>query len=101
MGCFKPHFNMVKRTKTVVLTIIFCSVGTTQLMLALIKGVVDMGVVLSLKTIRKSWQLCLSFKLDDRHPTRTKFRSRIIVCFSHSSLYDLILIPYNINCVSF
>ena len=26
MGCFKPYFSMVKSTKTVVLTIIFCSV---------------------------------------------------------------------------
>ena len=39
-------------------------VATVQLMLALIKGVVDVGVVLSLKPILKSWQLCLSFKLD-------------------------------------
>ena len=41
-------------------------VATAQLMLALIKGVVDVGVVLSLKLkpILKSWQLCLSFKLD-------------------------------------
>ena len=39
-------------------------VTTTQLMLVLIKGVVDMGVVLSLKPILKSQQLCLSFKLD-------------------------------------
>ena len=39
-------------------------VATAQLMLALIKGVVDEGVVLSLKPILKSWQLCLSFKLD-------------------------------------
>ena len=39
-------------------------VATAQLMLALIKGVVDVGVVLSIKTILKSWQLCLSFKLD-------------------------------------
>ena len=39
-------------------------VATAQLMLALIKGVVDVGVVLSLKSILKSWQLCLSFKLD-------------------------------------
>ena len=44
-------------------------VATTQLMLALIKGVVNVGVVLSLKPILKSWQLCLSFKLDvHRHP---------------------------------
>ena len=39
-------------------------VATAQLMLALIKGVVDVGVVLSLKPILKSWQICLSFKLD-------------------------------------
>ena len=39
-------------------------VATTQLMLALIKGVVNVGVVLSLKPILKSWQLGLSFKLD-------------------------------------
>ena len=37
--------------------------STAQVMLALIKGVVDVGVVLSLKPILKSWQLCLSFKL--------------------------------------
>ena len=42
-------------------------VATTQLMLALIKGVVNVGVVLSLKPILKSWQLCLSFKLDERN----------------------------------
>ena len=39
-------------------------VATTELMLSLIKGVVHVGVVLSLKSILKSWQLCLSFKLD-------------------------------------
>ena len=38
-------------------------VATVQLMLALIKGVIDVGVVLSLKPILKSWQLFLSFKL--------------------------------------
>ena len=44
-------------------------VATTELMLALIKGVVNVGVVLSLKPILKSWQLCLSFKLDvHKHP---------------------------------
>ena len=44
-------------------------VATTQLMLALIKGVVNAGVVLSPKPILKSWQLCLSFRLDvHRHP---------------------------------
>ena len=39
-------------------------IATAQLMLALIKGVVYVGVVLSLKPILKSWQLCLSFKLN-------------------------------------
>ena len=39
-------------------------VATTQLKLALIKGVDNVGVVLSLKPILKKWQLCLSFKLD-------------------------------------
>ena len=39
-------------------------IATAQLMLALIKGVVNMGVVLSHKPILKSWQLCLLFKLD-------------------------------------
>ena len=49
-------------------------VATTELMLALI--VVNKGVVLSLKPILKSWQLCLSFKLDvHRHPQLKKYRS--------------------------
>ena len=39
-------------------------VATAQLMLALIKGVDNVGVILSCKPILKSWQLCLSFKLD-------------------------------------
>ena len=39
-------------------------VATAQLMFALIKGVINVGVVLSLKPILKSCQLCLSFKLD-------------------------------------
>ena len=43
--------------------------ATAQLMLALTKGVVNVGVVSFLKIILKSWQLCLSFKLDvHRHP---------------------------------
>ena len=46
-------------------------VSTTELMLALIKGLVNVGVVLSL-----SWQLCLSFKLDvHRQPQLKKYRS--------------------------
>ena len=36
-------------------------VATAQL---LIKCVVDVAVILSLKPIMKSWQFCLSFKLD-------------------------------------
>ena len=36
-------------------------VATAQVMLALIKDVVDVGMVLSFKPILKSWQLCLSF----------------------------------------
>ena len=39
-------------------------VATAQVMLALIKGVVDVGVVFFLKSILKDWQLCLSFELD-------------------------------------
>ena len=39
-------------------------VASAQLVLALINGVVNVGVVLSLKPILHSWQLCLSFKLD-------------------------------------
>ena len=39
-------------------------VATALLMLALIKGVVDVGVILSLKPILKNWQLCLLFKVD-------------------------------------
>ena len=37
--------------------------ATIQLMLTLFKGVVHVGVVF-LNPILKSWQLCLSFKLD-------------------------------------
>ena len=38
--------------------------ATAQLILALIEGVINVGVDLSLKPILNSWQLCLSFKLD-------------------------------------
>ena len=51
-------------------------VATTELMLVLIKGVVNVGVVLSLKPFLKSWQLCLSFTLHvHRHPQLKKYRS--------------------------
>ena len=66
-------------------------VATAQLMLALIKGVVNVGVILSLKLILKSWQLCLSFKLDvltTYAPTSERnINHELFVCFSHSSLY--------------
>ena len=39
-------------------------VATAQLLLAPIKDVVNVGEVFFLKPILKSWQLCLSFKLD-------------------------------------
>ena len=39
-------------------------VATAQLMLALIKGVINVGVVLSLKPILKKLATVLSFKLD-------------------------------------
>ena len=39
-------------------------VATAQVMLAPTKGVVYVGVFLSVKPILKSWQLCLSFKFD-------------------------------------
>ena len=38
-------------------------VATVQLILALIKGVVNVGVVLSLNLILKNWQLCYHFNL--------------------------------------
>ena len=52
-------------------------VATTKLMLALIKGVVNVGVVLSLKPILKVGNYaCLSFKLDvHRYPQLKKYRS--------------------------
>ena len=37
-------------------------VATAQLMIALFKGVVNVGEVFVPKPILKSWQLCLSFK---------------------------------------
>ena len=49
-------------------------VATTELMLALIKGVVNVGVVLSLKPILAT--ICLSFKLDvHRYAQLKKYRS--------------------------
>ena len=43
-------------------------VATNTAHVSPIKGVVNVGVVLSLKPILKTWQLCLSFKLDvQRH----------------------------------
>ena len=39
-------------------------VATAQLMLTLIEGVVDVGVVFVTQNYSEKWQLCLSFKLD-------------------------------------
>ena len=72
-------------------------------MLALIKGVVDVGVVLSLKPILKSWQLCLSFKLDvltTSAPTTERNIDHDLWSVSLILLYMYLkLIPYNINCI--
>ena len=60
--------------------------------LALIKGVVNVGVVLSLKPILKSWQLCLSFKLDvHRHPQLKKYRlsASLILLYIYLITYTL------------
>ena len=63
-------------------------VATTELMLALIKGVVNVGVVLSLKPILKSWQLCLSFKLDvHRHPQQLS--ASLILLYIYLITYTL------------
>ena len=56
-------------------------VATTQLMLALIKGVVNVGGVLSLKPILKSWQLCLSFKLDERNIDHKLLSASLILLY--------------------
>ena len=70
-------------------------VAATELMLALIKGVVNVGVVLSLKPILKSRQLCLSFKLDvHRHPQLKKYRSQLL--FVSLILLYIYLITYTL-----
>ena len=59
-------------------------------MLDLIKGVVNVGVVLSLKPILKSWQLCLSFKLDiltHRHTERNIDHELLSVSLNHLYMY--------------
>ena len=65
-------------------------VATAQVMLALIKGVVDVGVVLSLKHILKSWQLCLSFKLD----VLTKYAPRTERNIDHELLSASLILLY-------
>ena len=69
-------------------------VATTELMLALIKGVVNVGVVLSVKPILKSWQLCLSFKLDvHRHPQLKKYilTASLILLYIYLITYTCIM----------
>ena len=58
-------------------------VANTQLMLALIKGVINVGVVLSLKPILKSWQLCLSINLTQA-PTTEGTRRSVEHCTPHA-----------------
>ena len=65
------------------------TVATTQLMLALIKGVVNVGVVLFFKPILKSWQLCLSFKLDERNIDYQLLSASLIL---PNNLYLIILL---------
>ena len=73
-------------------------VATAQLMLALIKGVVNVGVDLSLNPILKSWQLCLSFKLDvltTKAPTTERNIDHELLSASLILLY-LYLITYTL-----
>ena len=65
-------------------------VATAQVMLALIKGVVDVGVVFPLKHILKSWQLCLSFKLD----VLTKYSPRTERNIDHELLSASLILLY-------
>ena len=65
-------------------------VATAQLMLALIKGLVDVGVVLSHTHSEKlATMLIIQTRCSNNIGTHNwkKYRSWIIVCFSHSSLY--------------
>ena len=73
-------------------------VAAAELMLALIKGVVNVGVVLSLKPILKSWQLCLSFKLDvltTQEPITERNRDHELLSASLILLY-MYLIMYTL-----
>ena len=65
-------------------------VAIAQVMLALIKGVVDVGVVLPLRHILKSWQLCLLFKLD----VLTKYAPRTERNIDHELLSVSLILLY-------
>ena len=56
----------------------------------MIKGVAKVGVVLSLKPILKSWQLCLSFKLDVLAPTTERNIDHELLSASLILVYILI-----------
>ena len=74
-------------------------VASTQLMLALTKGVVNVDVVSFLKPILKSWQLCLSFKLDvHRHP-QLKGTHNIIDCIILIKSIIINKVNYNNSCM--
>ena len=70
-------------------------------MFYLIKGVVKVGVVLSFKPILKSWQLCLSFKLDvltryapttERNIEHELLSASLILVYMYHTLECIILI---------
>ena len=67
-------------------------IATTQLML--IKGVVNLGVVWSLKPILESWQLCLSLKLDvhsttERNIDHESLSASLILLYIYLITYTL------------
>ena len=70
-------------------------------MLDLIKGVVKVGVVLSLKPILKSWQLCLSFKLDvlTRYAPTTERNIEHELLSASLILVYMYLITYTLECI--
>ena len=63
-------------------------VATAQPMLALIKGVVDVGVVLSLKTFLKSRQLCLS-PATERNIDHELLSASLVLLYMYLITYNL------------
>ena len=69
-------------------------VATAQLMLSLIKGVVNVGVVLSLKLI---WQLFLSFKLDVHRYSQLKEIIGRAKRAPHGGVQSIFRVIYTLN----